>query len=381
MRFRYYKYSLMLLCFSVALNTWAQEGAPANEPWAGFGVIVNPFVGKVYKHEEKFHLPIPELSYGTDVDFVIHTYGKKPWHQLRKFPTIGVGVTYTNYGIDSVYGQCIGLYPNIILPLVRGEKLEWTLRLGDGVGYVTKHFRRSAPVDTINAAIGSHINDFAYFSTDLSYHINQHWDVQLGAHFTHISDASHDKPNLGVNLYGGHVGLSYFPVTSKPKAIRQKLTPLRNRILVQGRLSMAVVSANSPGGPHYPVYLASGYASRRWKSKNKMFLGLDYSYHSDVSAFLKSIEVYPGKEAQHSWKSAVFFGNEFLFGRLGIVMQVGVYIKQAELIQDPYYEKIGGHYYLLQKEHGPLKEFFISAFLKTHKTVAELGEFGFGFGF
>ena len=88
-----------------------------------------------------------------------------------------------------------------------------------------------------------------------------------------------------------------------------------------------------------------------------------------------------GHEAQNSYKSALFVGNEFLLGRLGVVLQLGVYLQQSAIPIDPVYEKVGGHYYLVQKEQGPIKEVFISAFLKAHRTVAELGEIGFGVGF
>jgi hypothetical protein len=77
----------------------------------------------------------------------------------------------------------------------------------------------------------------------------------------------------------------------------------------------------------------------------------------------------------------VFAGNEFLLGKLGIFLQLGYYLQQSALPIAPVYEKVGGQYYIVQKEHGPIKEFFLSAFLKTHATVAELGEIGFGFGF
>jgi hypothetical protein len=375
------KFTFFALCMLLPVLLAAQDDPRAQPPWSGFGVEVNPFVGKVFKHEDKFKLPIPLISTGIDVNLKLHSFGRKAWEECCKYPTLGIAITYTNYGIDSIYGRCIGVSPNIEFRLINTTYLEWTLRVGDGIGFVSRHFSRANPIDTINGAIGSTINDFAYFSTDLRLHINKHWDVQLGAHFTHISDASYNKPNLGVNLYGGHAGITYFPVTSRPVCIRRKGEIPKNRWLAQVRLSMAFVSAEAPGGPLYPVYLASGYVSRRLKGKYKPFAGIDYSYHSDVYAFLKNNEVYPGDEKQHSWKSAIFFGNEFLLGRVGVILQVGVYIKQAYLVQDAYYEKIGGHYYLVQKEHGPVKEMFISAMLKTHKTVAELGEIGIGFGF
>ncbi len=372
---------LLLLFLVLSYGCRAQETLPYVTPWSGFGIEVNPFAGKVFKHEAKFTLPIPKLSTGLDVNLLLHAYGKKAWEQRRKYPTVGIGVTYINYGMDAVYGQCASLYPNITLPLISGKRLEWTLRIGDGIGYVTKDYRRIAPIDTINVAIGSHINDYAQFMTNLRYHVNKHWDVQVGGQFTHISDASFHKPNLGINMYGGHIGFRYFPVTSRPPRIERKLTRLKNRWLAQVRLSMAYVSGNTPSGPLYPVYIASGFMSKRWLSKNKAFAGIDYSYHDNIYAYLRNNGLEAGKEAQSSYKSAVFFGNEFLLGRIGIVLQVGVYLKQAYLTTDPYYEKVGGHYYIVQREHGPVKEFFLSAFLKTHKTSAEFGELGIGFGF
>lgn len=333
------------------------------------------------KHEAKFTLPIPALTTGLDINLLQHTYGRKEWEQRRNYPTIGLGVTYINYGIESIYGQCFGLYPNITLPLIRRKNLEWTLRLGDGIGYVTKRFQRITPVDTINKAIGSHINDFAMVVTDLRYKINRHWEVQSGLNVTHISNGSYSKPNLGINMVGAHLGVRYFPINSMPGHISRDLKPLKNRWLAQVRLSTAVVSSYVPDGPRYPVYIASGYVSRRWRSKDKMFAGIDYSYHQSIYAYLRNNDLDRGHEAQNAYKSALFAGNEFLLGRVGVVLQAGVYLKEAAIRIEPVYEKIGGHYYFVLKEHGPVKEFFLSAFLKTHSTVAEFGEIGLGLGF
>ena len=345
----------------------------------GFGIELNAFAGKVIKHSVKFKLPVPDLTTGLDINLQQKTCGTKDWHQRRRYPTIGVGLTYTNYGIDSIYGRCFSIYPNLTIPLITGDKMEWTLRVGDGAGYVTRDFSRK---DSINNAIGSHLNDYASFMMDLRYHINIHWDVQLGANFSHISDASYHQPNLGVNLYGAHVGLKYFPGTSCPKRITRDLKPLKNRWLGEFRLTMAFNQSNAPGGPLYPIYLGTAYASKRWKSKNKFMAGLDYSYHSNIYAYLRNNSfVAEGTEYRYSYKAAVFAGNEFLLGRVGVVLQAGYYLHQAFQVQGAVYEKLGGNLYLVQKEHGPVKELFICAFLKTHLSVAELAEFGFGMGF
>ena len=356
--------------------------AQDEKPWDGFGIEVNAFEGKVIKHTPKFHLPIPALTTGMDINFQYKTHGRKDWEQRRRYPTIGVAFAYTNYGIDSVYGRLFSLYPNLVIPLITGRKLEWTLRIGDGIAYGTKAYSRINPFDTLNNAIGSKINDYGSFMTDLRYHINTHWDVQLGANFSHFSDASFHQPNLGVNLYGAHFGIKYFPVSSSPKHIVRNLKPLTKRWLLQFRLTMAEDASNAPLGPLYPVYLATGYVSKRWISKNKVFAGVDYSYHTLDYAYLRNNGFVPsGTEAKNSYKTAAFAGNEFLLGRVGVVLQVGYYLHQAFLTQGKVYEKLGGNLYLVQKEHGPIKEFFLCAYLKTHLSVAELAEFGFGMGF
>lgn len=355
--------------------------AQAAEPGAGFAVESNFIYGKVLKHSEKFTAPIPDHSSAFEINALQQTYGTKPWQQRRKFPLVGFGFTYTHYGIDSVYGNCFAIYPILQLPIVRGKKLEWTARLGFGLGYITEHFERVPGWDTLNNAISSHVNNFTTISTDLRYHINEHLDLQAGANFSHVSNAALKQPNLGVNMYGGHIGLRYFPVTSKPKKIIADLPDLSNRWLFEGRMGIAFNQAGFTDGPMYPIYIGSVYVSRRWLSKNKMFLGIDYSYHTNIYAFLRNNELDVGEEAKNSSKSAIFVGNEFLFGRVGIMLQVGYYIKQAALRLDPYYEKLGGNLYLVQNEKGPLKEMFVSVLLKTHKTQAELAELGIGFGF
>jgi hypothetical protein len=372
------------ICFSPAVivislfssTVYAQSSVPGN----GFGIEANMMAGKLIKHTQKIKGPIPERSAAFEINLVQQTNGSKAWQQRRHYPLWGVGFMYTDYGNDAVYGKCIGMYPNLQIPLVRGKHLEWTMRAGFGIGYVTRRFERDPGYDTLNTAIGSHVNNFTVFSTDLRYHASTHLDIQAGFNFSHMSNAALKQPNLGLNMYGAHIGIRYSPVTSKPERISQKLNPLKNRWLLQGRYSMAFTESGSANGPLYPVYMGAIFASKRWHSKNKMFIGLDYSYHTSIEAFLKNNEIYPGDEKAHSWKSAVFVGNEFLFGKVGIVLQVGYYLKEATLRQDPYYEKLGGNFYLVQKEKGFLKELFLSALLKTHKTQAELAEIGIGFG-
>jgi hypothetical protein len=196
-----------------------------------------------------------------------------------------------------------------------------------------------------------------------------------------MSNAALRQPNLGINMYGAHIGTRYFPVTSRPARVSATLALLKNRWLGHFRLGLSGTELSAPDGPLYPVYLVSAYASKRYLSKNKAFAGIDYSYHEHIYAFQRNNEVNVGNEKANSWKGSFFFGNEFLFGRVGILLQVGIYYKQATLAMDPYYQKLGGNVYIIQSETGILKELFASCLLKTHKTQAELVEIGIGASF
>ncbi len=366
---------IVLTCSMLLCSVWLRaQGNVALE--------ANLMAGKVLKHSFRFRPPVPDLSTAVDVALVKQTIGTQAWEQRRHYPVWGVGATYTNYGIDSIYGSAFSLYPFLQTYIIRGKRLEWTLRAGLGIGYATKHYSHAPDWDTLNNVIGSAINNFTLIATDLRYRISSHWSVQAGLNFSHLSNGAIRQPNLGINMYGGHLGLRYRPAGAGQDRIVSDVPHLRNRLLVQARIGWAIDEKSGViGGPIYPVYLASGYLSKRYKGKNKVFLGLDYSYHTRIYAFQRNNEVNVGEERAHSWKSAVFLGHEWLLGRMSFLAQVGYYVRDAVLKQDPYYEKLGYNFYLLRGERGPLKELCLSALLKTHQAAAELVEFGIGVGF
>ncbi|MEO6831632.1 MAG: acyloxyacyl hydrolase [Chitinophagaceae bacterium] len=344
-------------------------------------IEVNFLAGKVIKHTPKFSAPVPDLSTALDVIWVKQTTGTEGWEQRRKFPIWGVGATLVHYGIDSIYGNAIGLYPFLQVPIIRGKSLEWTLRAGFGVGYVTRHYERAPVWDTLNNAIGSSVNNFSMFATDLRYRLNEHWSLQAGMSFCHLSNGAMKQPNLGINLTGAHIGFRYWLNGDRPKKTVRTLPKLPNRILLQARIGMAIEESGTTDGPLYKTFLGTLYASHRYAGKNKLLFGIDYSYHQGIYAFERNNEINIGSERENAWKAAVFVGHEWMFGRMSLITQVGVYVKQAVLKTDPYYEKIGYNYYLFKKERGTLKELSLSVLLKTHKSIAELIEYGVTVGF
>lgn len=364
-----------LLGSIICTTSYAQQ----NNRLEGYGIEVNPTYGKIIKHNYIFP-PLPKQSYAIDINILKQTTGKKDWQLRRNYPLIGLGITYTNYGIDSIYGKCIGVYPVWEMPIIRKEKLEWTCRIGFGVGYVTKRFERYPSWDTINNLIGSHFNNFTVFSTDLRYKMNEHIHLQAGFNFSHISNGSFRLPNLGINMYGGHVGVRYFPVTDNPKRIQRSLPTMSNRWMAQVRLGIGMIEYNNVDGPMYPVYIVSALASKRYGSRNKVFGGIDYSHFTAIYAFQRANEVNPGDEKANSWEGSIFIGNEFLIGRFGVIAQLGFPFHHTAINKDISVQKLGYSYYILQKEQGILKELAVQGFIKANNLEASTLEFGLGAG-
>jgi hypothetical protein len=371
-----YRLRLGLMVFFCLWATilWGQQAQ------AGFGIEANASAGRIFKHTAKLKGPIPPLSAVTDINFVWKTYGKAAWQQRRSYPTLGLGFTYSYYD-KNIYGQSFAIYPNLALPLIQRNKWEWTIRFGMSLGYVTKRSTAYAPYwDTLNYAVGAHVNNFSLLSSDLRYHLNQHWDVQAGLTFTHMSSAKFRLPNLGINFIGGHIGFRYFPNTANPNKIYRPLNPLSNRFLLQFRQGIAMSTGQSAGSAATPVYLSSLYLSKRYWSKNKVFVGIDYSYHQGIYDFLRIQGIDVGNERKYAWKSGIYIGHEFLYGRAGLLMQLGYYIHQAYLSNPPIYQKLGINWYIKQSETGTIKEICLSTLLKTHYATAELAELGIGIG-
>ncbi len=154
-----------------------------------------------------------------------------------------------------------------------------------------------------------------------------------------------------------------FPGFLTPKLIKRELKPLKNRWLFQFRLTMGFNESNAPLGPIYPIYLGAAYMSKRWSSKNKFFGGFDYSYSDQIYAYIRNNGFVPsGQERWNSYKTAVFAGNEFLLGRVGVVLQLGYYTHQMFDIQEKIMKSLAAICILFKENMGPSKSFFYALF-------------------
>jgi hypothetical protein len=359
---------------------FSSVAAQETDPLDGYGIEANIMGGNIIKHNYRFP-PVPAFSGGIDINILKQTNGKKEWQQRGRFPQIGLGITYTNYGNNKIFGQCIGLYPVLPIRLIKGKTVEWDIKAGVGIGYVTSHYERYPTWDTINNLIGSNINNFTLLATAVRFNINSHLAVNAGITLTHISNGSFQLPNLGVNLATASVGVRYFPGNRYPTRIVRDLSPRSNRWLFHARMGIGFSQISGPNGPRYPVYLPSVFVSKRYHGRNKIFLGADYTYYKSLENFLRTNEMFPGEEKKQSYQAMIIAGHELMLGRFGLLMQVGVPLKRTYRENEGlYFEKLGYNFYIIRNEQGPIKELSVHSYIKANKLEADIIEFGIGVG-
>lgn len=370
----------IFICLVILLWTQASY-AQTDDKWEGVGIESNYYHSNMMRHSKKITAPLAKNTSAFELSLTKKFKGTKDWQVRRGYPEAGLGLFYLNYNNRNLYGEVFAIAPHLRLRIITKTHFTWSLRAGMGFGYVTKPYQRVPNNNLENETIGGNANNFTPLQTDLRYTVNEHFEVQAGAHLIHVSNASFRRPNFGINIWGIQAGLRYFPVTNKPQKIERDLPVLKNRILVYAKGSIAFIEKDLPDGGLNRIYNAGVFATKRYLGKNKMILGVDYTYNTAMYANLKYNQRHVGEENKYSSQSSVFLGNEFEFNRFGIVLQGGYYLKKIDQQTEKYYQKIGANFYFYKQETGILKEGVFSLLLKAHTNRAELLELGLNFGF
>lgn len=373
----------MNLRYILILLTVLLQGTllPAQEAWDGVGIETNYFHSNMMRHSKKITAPLARNTSTFELSITKKFKGTKDWQQRRGYPEAGIGAYYLDYNNKGIYGEVFGIVPHLRLRVITKEHFSWSHRVGMGLCYVTNPYQRVPRQNLDNETIGGHMNNLSPLQTDLRYSINDHLELQAGAHLIHVSNASFRRPNFGINIWGLQAGLRYFPVSARPERISRQLPELSNRVLFYGKGSIAFIEKDMPDGGLSRVFNGGLFATKRYLGKNKAILGADYTFNTATYAQIKFDERHRGTESWRSSQISAFVGNEFEFGHFGIVLQGGVYLKRMDEQYDRFYQKLGGNFYFYRSETGLLKEALFSALLKVHLNRAELFELGLSFGF
>lgn len=254
--------SLLCLLFFPAFSQYETEWGVGYSGGA-------PFYMRFYITEQFFHTARVTWAQQTD--------GSKDWHAYYNFPKQGVGVQYIQLGNRKTLGDAIGAYYFFELTLLKDGLVEFPIRFGGGLGYLTKTYQRKENYK--NHSIGSHFNAMYTNYLGMRFNINKHIAITTYAGFTHFSNAGLKLPNRGVNFLNAGIDMTLRlnPDTSenlKHKKLRWNPRPLVYELFLLGGLRSVGIEYNR----RFPAFVL---CTRAFKPLNKIVslgVGLDFSW-------------------------------------------------------------------------------------------------------
>jgi len=103
-------------------------------------------------------------------------------------------------GIENHYfGLNLGMRYNFVRP---GSRLVPYVSGGLGLGWIDSH-------PNIPGAQGQDFTFNVLSAAGLSYDLTDHWKINVGALYQHLSNGGQTDPNPSVNLFGPQLGLTY----------------------------------------------------------------------------------------------------------------------------------------------------------------------------
>lgn len=367
----------MLRFFVILLLFPLQAFAQKDSTKLSFGA--NYLGGKILIHTPKIHQQSPPYSQALEFSYAKQTTGNAFWQQRFGFPETALNFCIASNG-SPLIGTSFGFYPSIQFRILSGRKAYWFFKLGGGIGMNTKSWQRIPASDSMNNIVGSKINNFTMIQTGARFKLNDRISMQGGIHFYHVSNAATRTPNFGINTIGGFIGLHYHPNGNAFTIEKKKWPVQKNPINLGVKLATAYAESQTPNGPIYPYYHISIFGSKMYRNKSRAIVGVDATYSSELYAGFKNTYNHIGREREAAIIYSAFLGHEFVFGKIGLPLQLGFYLNRPGGGRGRY-QKLGINYHFYHDDSRRLKDAFILTQLFTENVNAQYAEFGLGFMF
>lgn len=332
------------------------------------GLVFSP--AKIIKHTPKIKFDIPPRSMLYQVSLYHHTTGQEHWHRYWNRPKIGVHIMYLNYGNDQVLGKAFGLFPTISVDIIKHNRFLFSGQIGSGIAYLTNHYDKIT--NPTNIVIGSMWNNVSQMMLKAEVTPFTGWNVSLGGHLTHCSNARTVTPNLGINTTGLILGLTK-TLNRKPtnEAVGHDTVRINRKWGADLLLGYGLSQYSFTGGSNYGSYFINLGAYHKFSPFVKGILGGEYEYNQSIFQFYYQ-DFDPASIArQKATKTALYGACELSFGLCSIRFQRGYYLPLPSIREEniKQYNKIC----LLIRpfpEESKLSP-YVGVLLKTHAEVAQ----------
>lgn len=398
-----------------------------------FAIKAYPFRGMYLDkgvHWDKFvdGNGIPASPAGLHMGFELPSTGQRPWQQYLGNPTVGVGVSWLDFG-HKMLGHGVAIYPYILLDAIDTEYFQMRFKIAGGPSVVTEHWYTQADQNpghyyepTVNTIFGCYINAYLNAGVNLNVPITRYLAFGGEFGFFHMSNGRTCMPNIGVNALYGSVGVTAtFNSDVEKKPVRFPDQPYGWVLNVSG-----AAGAQKPGIEDQRRYLISTLHAGAVYHVNNWYgvgLGLDVFFNGAVSKYTHR-SLYCGGEYDiddvivdcttcgsekgkdytfaKKTRAALALNNEFKFGAVTAILDWGVYFyNPARNIYFDYHRDNHGsvapkrplfykspygagaeeafHYFRLGAKCRIWDNLYIQTTMKCHLHIAEYIEFGLGY--
>lgn len=324
-----------------------------------------------------FLLPeYPFLNYLTndgvkafDIELTKDLTGKKLWERVYNYPSVGIAGYYGSLGNDTVFGKVFSLYPFVRFPLFERKKILFSSQIGIGLAYSLNKF--DIENNYYNIAVASHFNIWFQAKLDFTYRVNDKFNFSLGTTFGHFSNANLEEPNLGLNFWTVYSGIDYY-LRKKTERITCKIPDFKKKtefavIIAGGRKQTRRFAEQS-----YFAASVSGEYKRVFGYKFAAGGGVDIFYDASIPDEMRLAGIAEVKNI-YKLKSGFHISQEFIVGKLSIIIQEGVYLGYKDYL----YKHTMYNRGILRYKFS--KHFFTDIAMKSNLNILDVAEIGLGY--
>lgn len=307
-----------------------------------------------------------------EIDFVYRTEGCNPWHQLYKYPELGIGFMHFELGNPEQLGSLEALYPFADFRLNKPDsKFNLNMRVGVGLSYLTKPF--DIVTNHKNNAIGSHLNGFVNLRLNAVFNVSKNFRINTGVGMSHASNGAMRTPNLGLNIPTVHLGMSYFIGNKNWVCVKDTLPPCVKTVRISAIASIGVKELEPPTGQKYTAYTLQLNAYKPLNYKNRIGGGIECVYNNALKTVWEEDGVYD-YTFKDIFQVGAKIGYEFRVHRLSLPIEFGYYVYKTQSYNGKMFHRIGFRYNVT-------KHLIANLSLRTHWAKADYFEWGLGYEF
>jgi hypothetical protein len=358
---------------------------------------LNFHVGKLIKIHGEY--PQNDISSLIEYNFSRKLTQQNSWHTAFSTPSAGISIIHAQFGNQEVLGQALGVIPNLRFEKWKNQT-RFSIRAGFGLAWFNKPFHVINNPD--NLVIGTRLANMSTIQIGLAHPLGKKIRINLGASFTHCSDAHVAVPNIGANLIAGYVGLAWcnrsLDLAAAHRNSIKKNYGSRWAVGVSSILGLHEFpgTVRPTNGPRYLVVGENIFIQREFHRQRIFSIGLNHHQYQAYREYLLTQELFDNNENM-KWKShslVFFLGYEWCFGKISLYVQAGAnlyapFIQKLNEVWDLpkngllyryTASKLGYrfHWYNLDENYAHTLNPFISVAVKTNGGTADFLEFSLG---